>query len=393
MAPIRWYSGPAPRPVVIAQARAALGFRRQCWAVLVEGGSAVETLMSVDANAAAWRLFLATERCAVPLLDALGGRLPVELRDAAARESVSVLAARAQAVELGEAARARGLQVILLKGGAELFDSEPAIALGDVDVLVALEDLEPAREMVGPLGYEVREHGATFRHDPLYRRPGGIPLELHTSIDKYGARPEPGLFERAEPVEGSPGLYRLSPADQAWHVLLHATEGHLHRRGRIRDLLLLARVLRRVTDEARQVIERRAGSHAYSRAVLEHLRMAQDMRAGRVPEDAFEAEAAALYLTYGWLRRSRKLSDLLLPTAADAPAALLAYGPEFRDLWLDIGRFPDGMSPYRGVAGVEQAVPMVGRIVRVVGRVFRLVIGSAAALLVTPLARHLAAEN
>jgi len=244
--------------------------------------------------------------------------------------------------------------------------------------------------MVRSLGYIIRDHGATFRHDPLFRRSGGIPLELHTSIEKYGARPEAGLFERSEPVEECPGLHRLSPADQAWHVLLHATEDHLHRRGRIRDLLLLVRALRRMTDEARQALEIRADGHAYCCSILAHLHMAKELSAGRVPADPFEAEAAALYLTYGWLSRSRRVSDLLLPTAADAPAALLAHGPEFRDLWLEIGRFPDGMSPYRGVAGVERAVPVVGRIVRVAGRVFRATAATAAAAVVTPVARHLA---
>ncbi len=376
---------------MIARTRVALVLRRHVLTVLGRGVSTDDR--SPDANAAAWRLFLATERCAVPLLDALGGRSPNELRDAAAAESVSILGARAQAAEMGEAARARGLQVILLKGTAELFESDPAVALGDLDILVCSDDLHAVREMVRLLGYEFRSHGTTFRHDPLYLSRGGVPLELHTSIEKYGARPEPGLFDRAEPVPATTGLHRLSPPDHAWHVLLHATEGHLHRRGRIRDLLLLSRVLRRMTDEARQAMARRAGGLAYSRAIFEHLRMAEELSAGRVPRDPFRAEAAALYLTYGWLSRSRKVSDLLLPTAADAPAALLAHGPEFRDLWLEIGRFPDGMSPYRGVAGVERAVPVVGRIVRVAGRVLRATASTAAAIPVSLFARRLAGEN
>ena len=121
-------------------ARAAAGaLALRGWALAVLAGRAGAP---PGVTADAWSLFLACERCALPLSAALSrsgvsveGAGAEALRAQATRETQRVLLARGQLRKIGALLEARGWTAALLKGGAAVAGPEP-VDLADLDLLV-----------------------------------------------------------------------------------------------------------------------------------------------------------------------------------------------------------------------------------------------------------------
>jgi hypothetical protein len=102
----------------------------------------------------------------------------------------------------------------------------------DLDVLARESDLPAVREALRCLGYEQspRAQGIPHtHHEAPYVKRGLLNIELHRSLlcqpDPFCIDPE-GLWARAAPAAGTPGLLYLCQEDQLLHVCLHAGYHH-----------------------------------------------------------------------------------------------------------------------------------------------------------------------
>jgi hypothetical protein len=183
----------------------------------------------------------------------------------------------------------------VLKGGVPVVEGR-TLDLADVDVLV-----EP--HVAAEWGRAVQERGRGVvqgsvprrgleHHHPLgaHRESGGLLVELHTTVPH--AQLDEGVFARSRALPGFKALRRMAPADQAWHVLVHATVQHPERRGRLRDVVLLAFALGDLTPDEAAGLRSRAARHDLS-ALAESLGLAEALRCGAVRVDPF-LEIAAL---------------------------------------------------------------------------------------------------
>lgn len=272
-----------------------------------------------------WQLFLEVERCAVPLAERLQGMRepsPEPLRTVAVLEMQSALGALREMRRLDAIASGRGLRALVLKGGAAIAEGR-LLGVADIDLLVEADaalEWEGALREQGRVAVEGSVPLAGLRHHhPMgtHMEAGGLMVELHTAVPHAGLDGDP--FSRSLPLEGFRALRRMSPPDQAWHVLVHSAVHHPERRGRIRDLVLLASSLAGLTDRQAAELRRRAASHP-ARAVAGVLAMAEGLLAGRVPEDPYR-ELAAL----GYLLRAEAERLPADPRAAHVLAEAAAY--------------------------------------------------------------------
>ena len=137
-----------------------------------------------------------------------------------------------------EALSAARVAVIVLKGAALAETVYPERALrpmADIDLLIRKENLEEAERQLRSVGYEVahdpetREELRSRHHHWVFQsaRPdaGGIPIELHWSLDPPGgpvAWDVEALFERATPISrAGAGALVLCPEDLLLHLCLH----------------------------------------------------------------------------------------------------------------------------------------------------------------------------
>jgi hypothetical protein len=251
----------------IALARAAIDLRRRVVAVISSGETSLKALSRDSAEA--WRVFLAAECCALPLAAelrrrGLADRLDVvareALRSAELRETKRVLAARTTLDALDAIGGRLGVPIIALKGGEAIAVRDTsAFDLGDVDILVgasavqrlwnALKDQgwAPTREAIIP-GMET-----DLNHfEPLIPPGAGLPVELHRDI-RYG---QSGSFSPSyERIDGRAALHRLNRLDAARLMLWHSVVQHPHRRGHLRDLFMLAGVVRGLPSRDREALE------------------------------------------------------------------------------------------------------------------------------------------
>jgi hypothetical protein len=303
--------GPSRRHLPVV--REALGLRR--WA-LTRLTDAPEVLPAPDASPAAWALFLGAENCAAPLLERGAARTSGQaaLRAAALLETQRVLGARRELRALDSLAAAHGWRALVLKGGVPVVEGR-TLDLADVDVLVepdaAAEWTRAIRErgrasVEGSVPRPGLEH-----HHPLggHREPGGMLVELHTGIPH--AQLDEGVFARSLPLPGYTALRRMAPTDQAWHVLVHATVQHPERRGRLRDVILLAMALGDLTPGQATGVRSRAARHDLS-ALAEKLGLAEGLRDGAVRSDPFPEIAALRYFLW--------VDPIRLPTSPRAVA-------------------------------------------------------------------------
>lgn len=136
---------------------------------------------------------------------------------------------RAQALELAQELGRAGIQPIMLKGGAYLFEGYPeAFAtrmMKDLDVLVPTEAFRDAVETTRRLGYEVIREQQQWAHDyhTLGRSGGEASLEMHRDIVEHRELlPVPEAVRGAVPLEESASpVYALSPTHRVLHNVFH----------------------------------------------------------------------------------------------------------------------------------------------------------------------------
>lgn len=315
-----------------------------------------------DVPAEAWRLFLGVERCGLalaPLVSAAGG--PAELvADFAVAESRGVLSARGQLRRLDALARANGWRVVALKGAVPLLRGAGGAALVDLDVLVAPEHAAPLAEALAEAGYAVV--GKASRHVlPTLSARGEIPVEIHRMVPLL---PD-AVWERVRPAPDS-ALLLLHPADHLRHLLTHTTLHHPERRGRIRDLLLMADALAHSSpDDVRDVRMAVLGSR--DERVLDAQLVMAAAAAGRAGggADAFELTAAGVYLAARALR-DRAVSPwqpVEAWHAATRAVARRAGTPLSEDEWS-----LDWPSRRPALAWLRRVAPRLERAVRLLAR-------------------------
>jgi hypothetical protein len=273
------------------------------------------------ASPAGWTVFLMGERCALGVADALGrGRMadPV-LRVLARRahvEAQRVLGVRAQLAGIAGAAGRLGLRVVALKGAVPLLRGAHGPDLLDLDVWASPRDAAALAAWLDAAG--LAPEGADAAHRLAVRAaPDTMPVEIHTSI--------PGLdacgpdSPRLRPLGA---LWALPAVDQAWHLLLHATEQHPDRRGRLRELLLLRDALDECSPGEVADLAARARTRAYPAMVSAQLELAMALGTAAGPAaDPFALTAATQYVL---VAAQRRLPDWLLRPLWRAAAAAAA---------------------------------------------------------------------
>ncbi|HEX2208690.1 MAG TPA: nucleotidyltransferase family protein, partial [Longimicrobium sp.] len=250
---------------------------------------------------AAWTVFLATEGCGIALVERMrqtGTPPPAVLERWARAELVRVLSARSQLRLLDRAAGRGGWAAVVLKGGASVAD-DPALDLVDLDLLLRREDVlayAAALEADGyaSLGADYVEEGSQAHHLGIRALPGSIPVELHFQLPVPGGAEGP--WERRIPLAGTRHLSRLAAEDHLWHLLYHAAVQHTYKRGRVRDLLLIARVMGECGEAGRAAVRARAAADRGAAVLLATWRMAESLAAGTAPADAFRRIAAGNYV-------------------------------------------------------------------------------------------------
>lgn len=267
---------------------------------------------------AAWAFFLHMESCALALqssLDADGAdgwsRLPAGtaaiVRECATRELRHVLSAKAQLRTLGRLAAARGWTIMVLKGSVAVADGE-LLHLGDIDALVARDQVDELAAALGELGFEKRGRDGNAAHHLAARIiPNAIRIEVHRKL-KDGLGLE-AFRARALPLTGEPSLWRQGPADHLRYLLTHSTLQHPERTGKIRELLLLRHALRNTPADVISEVERDLAQHEAAAVILGVLRAARELNDrsynGR---DPFTGTVLGVYILFhrcDWLTRSR----------------------------------------------------------------------------------------
>jgi hypothetical protein len=318
------------------------------------------------AGPAAWDVFLRTERCALALSAgqrAIAGEAGGVLRSRTYVELQRVLSARGEMANLAGLARAHGWTVAVLKGGAAVAAGEN-LDLIDVDVLAPGSEAHAVSEALGELGYGALAGRGSHRVGIRAARTS-IHIEIHTSV--------PGLDDGASAhsprrLDASPvaGLRQLPPPDHLWHVLHHSAEQHPDRRGRLRELLVLAHAIRRCTPEQLAEGERRVAAHPRAALLGTHLAMARAVAARQgTPRDAFRLTAAGNYLVDRWVRGWRAPAWL----RAWAERATVAAVARREGYPSEIGNAALGLPSRHGALRWLQArVPAAERAARVAGR-------------------------
>lgn len=321
---------------------------------------------------ATWHAFLRAERCAIRLerhlettghLPQLASEVRNAIRERALDEQTRVLSARSQLHELGRIALERDWRPAVLKGGLSALVGPGPVDLNDVDILLP----EAAAAALATI-LDERGHGAIFstaQHLGARIMPNALPVEIHLSLDADGAPPAERVWHGLTPVPGCSGLHALAPADHLWHVLRHAVVDHPNRRGRLRDLIVVADAVAACGAEELAGLKTRVDQHEYATPLGDVLAMAHAMSTGTPTADRFRHLALAHYL----VRQVTRRLPVSTPCARDLAEwtfALLLGRRESRALWIhQVGQRTLEPSPYRFIAWLEHRFPRLGRAWRV----------------------------
>ena len=272
-------------------------------------------------SAAAWDVFLRVERCALALAEVgrrtLRGAALDALRARVMVEAQRVLAARAQLADVADAAARNHWKVAALKGAVPLVRGGVAHDLLDLDLWASPGDARALVAALDAAGFAPEGAAAAHRLE-VRAAQGMLPLEVHTTVPTFGN--DAGPWTRLQPAGP---VWTPAPADHAWLLLLHATEQHPDRRGRIRELLLLGQALEACTPAERAELARRAAGRSHPQVAASHLRLAAALarREGDPPHDPFELTAATGYLLAALQQRIPLAAAPALWHAASAAAA------------------------------------------------------------------------
>lgn len=357
---------PLPRSWRANYGHACDALRLRAWALDVLASPAAAA-PPPDVAGEVWELFLRSEACALPLRARLR-RSPLEARPAPAAARVlegratielqRVLSARGQLRVIGSAAGARGWRVAVLKGGA-------AVAAGldldliDLDLYGAHATARALGEVLDERGYAAA--GGPGSHRLAARKTGNaLPIELHFAVP--GAEPGDEPLARAVPCPGAPGLLRLAPVDQAWHLLQHVVAQHYERRARLRDVLLLGAALAECSAAEAGEAARRAAAHPLADGMQALLALARALRGEAELRDPFRALAAGVYLVRATMQ-PRPLPPLVMGRLQAAVYARLT-GDRGRPAWVDPG-FGLGLpSGFRALHWLHARAPRLDRALR-----------------------------
>ena len=334
-----------------------------------------------------WNVFLRAERCAMALkarFVTADVAVPGPIEQAATRELQRVLSARGQLQRIARLVSAHGIQAIVLKGGAAALASPAPVDLVDVDVLVRAPEAERLAGLLDAQGFQ-STGPAGSAHLAQRVAPNDVHVEVHFALNEFEL--DEGIWNRARPLDGVPGLSRLGAADHLWHLLLHTVAIHAYRRGALRDALLTAEALADCAPRDIIEMERRIAAQPLSRHLGDLLTMADDLRAGRPVRDRFRREAAANYILrgpLGWLGYSRFWTTAFL----GALFAQLGDPIDRRLDWALAWERPEFVSPWGFAARLERRAPTLGRWCRTGVKVARLVCVRVAALPVAIAARR-----
>jgi hypothetical protein len=321
---------------------------------LLAGGS----VPMPSASLAAWRLFLGRERCAGALRTAVGAAAQPQLVSAAERETQQALLLRGELDAVARIAADLGIRPLLMKGGTTLGDLRTALPGKDLDLLLPEQDGLRLLAALDVAGWQ-RNGGGPSHHFAQRFRPGHPGIEVHAELGPDIDLSAAEAFRRAVPITWLDGWVRLAPADEAWHVLRHATVTHPSHRGRLREHLMLQRILGDLTLQERDaLIARTRAGHAESdRATATGLACALDDRLQR-ETDPF----APFALLWYELERDPPVPYLPVPlrrtTATWAYESLAGEGALGRRLRKTWATRRDG-TPLRVLAPLDGVVPRV----------------------------------
>lgn len=366
-------------------ALAAQALRLRAWALPLLGGGAPGPAPAVDAGA--WRLFLRVDACAMPLRNALraagvearGGE--GELDRAAVTESQRVLSARAQVATVDALAAREGWRIAVLKGGVTLQGSPP-LDVGDLDLLVDPANAPALLAALQAAGYAAygEDHAAPGSRDHHYAprwMPRSVPVEVHFRIGEMDPRAD--LLGAAVPLEGARALLRLAPGDHLRHLLLHTVVHHPHRRGRLRDLLLIAAAVREAGPGETEAASSSLSAHPFAPQLGETLDAALALAAGRVPADLWRRASGAAYAAAAsaWVGRLGRGGQDELSTCL---YAALGCAEDRRRLWARVWGRASSPSELRALAWLESRSAAAGGAVRAGFRAARYAAAAAAAV-------------
>jgi len=353
-------------------AAAADALRLREWALDALSGRRVAPPPAAPAEA--WAVFLAVERCAHLLRQALGADLLESLAEPArgalerggVGETVNTLSLRHEAAQVARLLRARGWTGVVLKGGAAVLGGACEVDVRDLDVLVRPEHAHPLAADMDAAGYTHEgpdfDPAAPNRHEMAPRtRDGQILVELHFDL---APRLEGDPWAGAVPLP-VPGLFRMAAANHLWHVLLHGTLHHPERRGVLRDVRVASAAVAWCADEELDDVARRCAAHPHGRLPARMLAMARGVAAG-APRDGFRREAAAAYLLYQLTRRYHPPEALLLALGRTLFSLSEGNG-EYGRLWY--GSHVSAISRgYAGGSRLDRAAPRVASVGRAAWR-------------------------
>lgn len=259
-----------------------------------------------EVGAAAWELFLYWERCGALLRHSLT-ETQTELAPEAARvldgrviaELRRILSARAQMKRLARIAAELGMEVVVLKGTADVARGMDLFVM-DVDVLVRPEDADRLGAALDADGFEVSGGGGHY-HLPPRRDPHSLQVEVHRAVSGFDD-PAEVPWSRLQPLAGYEPLMAFDPADHAWTAIGQAVRVHPERRQRLRDLYLLRRATERSTEDQRARLGRFASTDPYGDAAVILLNLAES---DGVPAAGSDAEKA---LRRMYLLQARRLN-------------------------------------------------------------------------------------
>jgi hypothetical protein len=225
------------------------------------------------------------------LLDELPQKVQAQLTQLTRETAARNLRGTYQLQEL--AARLSGLSpLIALKGACLVHTCYRDVSLRpmvDLDVLAKESDLAAVREALRSLGYEQSpraQPAAHAHHEAPYVRRGLLNIELHRSLlgdpDPFSIDPE-GLWARAVPAAGRPGLFYLCQEDQLLHVCLHAGYHHQLNIGLYAFIDIAASV--RSPDLDWQRVIGRARQWKAERCLFLMLEMARTLVGAEVPRE------------------------------------------------------------------------------------------------------------
>jgi hypothetical protein len=350
-------------------AREAL--RLRAWALPLLAGEA--PILPPAAGAHAWAVFLAIERCALPLRDALAAVDLLEAADEVARcalgaravnEAMHVLALRREAAEVAALLRRHGWEGVVLKGGATVLGGARDLDVIDLDLLLRPEQARALATVLDQAGYQRHEldlpPGAPNRHQLAGRmRPGGMMVEVHVDLAPMGENLDTLADTLPLPL---PGLRRLRSGAHLWHVLTHGTLHHPERRGALRDLLVAAAAAGWCSDAELAEVERRVAAHARAEVLGRMLWMARRLASGQAAADRFAREAATAYLLFALTTRHRPPGALLLALGRTAHSLASGAG-EYGRLWAGthVSAFSRGYAGDRRIDRVLPGLAYAGR--------------------------------